>query len=230
MALPSGATKVSSPANGFSAANRTCNGAPFHGETGAGKTAISALSSQGDGAARAGEVPSKQTTPNSAIGKAFAGASFKVDNKPHPSMCALRQAPLNHIAPLLAQTWRTPAPREAKLLSRRRMFQSRLRDFVDRHFAGDAFERGLLRAWRNAGFGQQRCRLRVVDHRLGGEHGVRDREPLHPGGDVDRLAEIIEPVIEHDGKARTLMDADFENEVFAARLLANGADRGAHPQ
>src|ERR1700691_5897156 len=83
-ALPSGAIKISSPANGFSAANSTCNGAPFHGDSGDGKTAIAALSSQGEAAARAGDAPSKQTTPNRAIGRACAGASFKVENKPKP--------------------------------------------------------------------------------------------------------------------------------------------------
>ena len=44
--LPSGAISESSPSSGFSAAKTTRNGAPFHGATGEGRTAISAASSQ----------------------------------------------------------------------------------------------------------------------------------------------------------------------------------------
>jgi hypothetical protein len=44
--LPSGAMSESSPSSGFSAANTTRKGAPFHGAIGEGKTAISAASSQ----------------------------------------------------------------------------------------------------------------------------------------------------------------------------------------
>src|SRR5262249_3042112 len=44
--LPSGATSENSPCRGFSAAKMTRNGAPFHGPTGDGRTAISASSSQ----------------------------------------------------------------------------------------------------------------------------------------------------------------------------------------
>ena len=44
--LPSGAISESSPSSGFSAAKMTRKGAPFHGATGEGRTAISAASSQ----------------------------------------------------------------------------------------------------------------------------------------------------------------------------------------
>jgi hypothetical protein len=44
--LPLGATSESSPSSGFSTAKMTRKGAPFHGATGDGKTAISAAPSQ----------------------------------------------------------------------------------------------------------------------------------------------------------------------------------------
>jgi len=44
--LPSGAISDSSPSSGFSAANTTRSGAPFHGASGEDKTASSAASSQ----------------------------------------------------------------------------------------------------------------------------------------------------------------------------------------
>jgi hypothetical protein len=44
--LPSGAISENSPSSDFSAVNMTRKGAPFHGATGDGRTAISAASSQ----------------------------------------------------------------------------------------------------------------------------------------------------------------------------------------
>ena len=63
--LPSGAVSRISPSRGFSAANTTRNGAPFHGAIGEAKNASSAASSQVPGEPSAREsVPEQRTRKN----------------------------------------------------------------------------------------------------------------------------------------------------------------------
>src|ERR1700678_465287 len=63
--LPSGAVSRISPSRGFSAANTTRKGAPFHGAIGEGRNASSAASSQAPGEPSACEsIPEKRTKKN----------------------------------------------------------------------------------------------------------------------------------------------------------------------
>src|SRR5215471_7182227 len=63
--LPSGAVSRISPSRGFSAANTTRNGAPFHGAIGEAENASSAASSQAPGDPSAREsVPEQRTKKN----------------------------------------------------------------------------------------------------------------------------------------------------------------------
>src|SRR5271166_5540745 len=63
--LPSGAVSRISPSRGFSAANTTRNGAPFHGAIGEAKNASSAASLQAPGEPSAREcIPEQRTKTN----------------------------------------------------------------------------------------------------------------------------------------------------------------------
>src|SRR5882762_3533996 len=63
--LPSGAVSRISPSRGFSAANTTRNGAPFHGAIGEAKNASSAASSHVPGEPSAREsIPEQRTKKN----------------------------------------------------------------------------------------------------------------------------------------------------------------------
>ena len=63
--LPSGAVSRISPSRGFSAANTTRNGAPFHGAIGEAKNASSAASSQAPGEPSASaSIPEQRTKKN----------------------------------------------------------------------------------------------------------------------------------------------------------------------
>src|SRR5262249_54149460 len=64
--LPSGAVSRISPSRGFSAANTTGNGAPFHGAIGEAKNASSAASSQAPGERSARESSPEQRTKKNA--------------------------------------------------------------------------------------------------------------------------------------------------------------------
>ena len=44
-------------------------------------------------------------------------------------------------------------------------------------------------------------------------------EALHARGDVHRLPEIVLPLVQHDGEARPLVDADLEQQVLAPVLV-----------
>ena len=67
-------------------------------------------------------------------------------------------------------------------------------------------------------FAEQPRDLRAFDDRLRRQDRVGLRQALHAGGDVDRLAEIILPVVEHHREARTLVEPDVEREILAAAL------------
>ena len=71
---------------------------------------------------------------------------------------------------------------------------------------------------------------RVLHDRAGGEDLARCGEALHARGDVHRLPEIILPLVQRDGDARPLVDADLQQQVLAAALLVQLAHRVAHPE
>ena len=74
-----------------------------------------------------------------------------------------------------------------------------------------------------AGYLQQSGRFRIVDNPPRAEDRARCRLALHPGGHIDRLAEIILLVIQRYGNARPLMKTNFNREVIFA---AAGVKRG----
>src|SRR6202161_1143488 len=87
--LPSGPIRASSPSSGFSAANTTRNGAPFHGAIGVDKTVTSAAPSSQlpDGFwARESVAENSRTKTAPAIGSnaVIAAASRRVANKINP--------------------------------------------------------------------------------------------------------------------------------------------------
>ena len=59
---------------------------------------------------------------------------------------------------------------------------------------------------------------------------MRRREALHARSDIDGLAEIILPFVEHDGQAWAFMDADLDHEIVAAALLVQCVHGGTHPK
>ena len=63
---------------------------------------------------------------------------------------------------------------------------------------------------------QQPGGLRVVDDSAGGEDRLRIGEPLHARRDVDRLAEIVLPLVQRHRDAGPLVHADLEQQILAA--------------
>src|SRR5580693_2024662 len=81
-ALPSGPIRESSPSSGFSAANTTRNGAPFHGAIGADKTVTAPSSQLAVGFCARESVAEKARTKNApAIGSNAAAASRGIGNE-----------------------------------------------------------------------------------------------------------------------------------------------------
>ena len=52
-------------------------------------------------------------------------------------------------------------------------------------------------------------------------------QALHAGGDVDGLAEVIEPVVERHREARPLVDADLDQQILLQRVHATSRMRSA---
>ncbi|MCY1515787.1 hypothetical protein D9M68_503890 [compost metagenome] len=79
-----------------------------------------------------------------------------------------------------------------------------------------------------AAVAEQAGGARVVEHGAGGEDLARTREMLDARSDVDRLAEIILALVEVDGDARPLVDADFQQQILGAPVLVELSHRLAH--
>ena len=79
-------------------------------------------------------------------------------------------------------------------------------------------------------FRQQRLDPRIVPHLLGHADLLRVGHRLHPGGDVHRLAEIVELVVEGDGDRRAVVDADLECHRAVGLALVEALGGGAHLQ
>ena len=58
----------------------------------------------------------------------------------------------------------------------------------------------------------------ALDDRPGDVDFLRGRQALHPGCDIDGLAEIILPLVQHDGEARPFMNADLDHQILGAAL------------
>src|SRR5580704_2034903 len=86
-------------------------------------------------------------------------------------------------------------------------------NLVDHDLVGDAAQRGLLLNRRDRFLVEHFGNARRIDHRASDMDRLRGRQALHPGCDVDSLAEIILPFVEHDREAGTLMDADLDHEI-----------------
>ena len=56
------------------------------------------------------------------------------------------------------------------------------------------------------------------DHRAGDVDLLRGRQALHAGGDIDGLAEIILPLVEHHRQAWAFVDADLDDQILGAAL------------
>src|SRR5713101_9340588 len=80
--------------------------------------------------------------------------------------------------------------------------------FIDHDLVGDAAQRGLLLNRDDRLLVQDGGDRRRLDHGPGDVNLLRGRQALNPCGDIDGLAEIILPLVEHDGKTRTFMNPD----------------------
>src|SRR6516165_6661831 len=108
--------------------------------------------------------------------------------------------------------------------------QRHLRYFVHHHFVGNAAQCRVLLDRPDLLFLQDRDHPGGFDHRCGDMDLLRRRQALHPRGDVDVLAEIILPFVEHDRKTWAFMDADLDDQVLAAALFVELTHRSAHFQ
>src|SRR5258706_13611768 len=90
--------------------------------------------------------------------------------------------------------------------------------FIDDDLVGDAAQRGLLLNRRDRLLVQDGGDRRRLDHRPGDVNLLRGRQALNPCRDIDGLAEIILPLVEHDGETRTLMNPDLDHEIAGAAL------------
>src|ERR1700722_12044957 len=91
-----------------------------------------------------------------------------------------------------------------------------LRNLVDRILVGDTAQLALFGDRHKPLSGEQRRGLCIFDYWAGGADRLRRREPLHARGDIDGLAEEILAIVEHDRETRPFVDADFQQQVFAA--------------
>src|SRR5260370_40044523 len=82
-------------------------------------------------------------------------------------------------------------------------------DLINHDLVGNAAQRGLLLNRDNRLLVEDGGYRGSVDHRPGDVDRLRGRQALNPCSDIDGLAEIILALVEHDGKARTFMDADL---------------------
>src|SRR5439155_24464263 len=89
---------------------------------------------------------------------------------------------------------------------------------------GDALQGCALHQRRDIGPRQERRRLWMLDDWLGCEDRARDRKALDAGCDVHGRAKIVKAVVEHNGKARSLVDADLEQQALRPGLIAYGGD------
>src|SRR5581483_12211613 len=105
-----------------------------------------------------------------------------------------------------------------------------LRYLVHHHLISDAAQRRLLLDRLDRLPRQNGGDFGSLDHRRSDVDFLRGRQALHPRGDVHGLAEIILPLVEHDGETRALMDADLDHEVVAAALGVELLHRRAHLQ
>src|SRR5260370_41992704 len=91
-------------------------------------------------------------------------------------------------------------------------------DFINDDLVGNAAQRGLLLNRDDRLLVEDGGYRGGVDHRPGNVDRLRRRQALNPCGDIDVLAEIILALVEHGGKARTVMDADLDHQSVPARL------------
>src|ERR1700731_4749043 len=91
-------------------------------------------------------------------------------------------------------------------------------DLVNDNLVGNPAQRRLLLDRRDRLAVENGGHLGRVDHRPRNMHRLRGRQALHACGDVDGLPEIILALIEHDGEARALMDADLDHQIVSAAL------------
>src|SRR5260370_35709504 len=102
--------------------------------------------------------------------------------------------------------------------------------FIDDDLVGDAAQRRLLLNRDDRLLVQDGGDRRRLDHRPGDVNLLRGRQALNPSGDIDCLAEIILPLVEHDGTTRTFMNPPLLPQIPGAALCIQPIHGGAHPQ
>src|SRR5579859_4068422 len=93
------------------------------------------------------------------------------------------------------------------------------RDLVNRELLADPAQQVVLALWGMPAGRKDAGGMLIGDDRAARDDRARGGEPLDAGRDVDGLAEIVLTVVEHDGQARTFMDADLEEKILVPVAL-----------
>src|SRR5258708_2042614 len=104
------------------------------------------------------------------------------------------------------------------------------RYLVHHHLVGNAAQRRLFLDRLDGLPRQDRGQRRRIDDRAGDVDLLRGRQALHPGCDIDGLAEIILPLVEHHRQARALVDSDLDDQILGAARDIEHRHRGPHPK
>src|ERR1700722_1970898 len=102
-------------------------------------------------------------------------------------------------------------------------------NLVDDDLVGNAAQRRLFLNRRDRRLVQDRGHRGRVDHGSGDVDRLRGRQALNARGNVDGLAEIILPLVEHHRETRAFMDADLDHQIVPAAFGVELIHGGAHP-
>ena len=87
------------------------------------------------------------------------------------------------------------------------------RDLEHRDLLRNAAQFAFRRRRRDATIRERASRFVVADDRRGRKNRGTRRQDLQARGDVDDLAEIVLPLVEHHGRARPFVPADFQDQT-----------------
>src|SRR6185436_2505103 len=98
------------------------------------------------------------------------------------------------------------------------MTTSLSRYLVHHHLVGDAAQCRFLLDRPESRFLQNGGDRRGIDHRRSDVDLLRGRQALHACSDIDGLAEVILPLVQHYREAWALMAADLDHQILLAAL------------
>src|ERR1043166_22641 len=113
---------------------------------------------------------------------------------------------------------------------RRITFTQQSRYLVHHHLVGDAAQRGFLLDRPDRLILQNGGDAGRLDGGRGDVNLLRRRQALHARGDVDGLAEIVLPLVQHHRKAGAFMYPDLDDQILLAALAIERLHGFAHAQ